>query len=530
MTTPSEDEPAPPVPAPVAADAREPRERRLHPWSWLFVLVQQLKQFALPLLILLFTGSGDRNEFWPMIGVGVLALVSVVQYFTYRYRVGAEGLTIRSGVVQRTVRHIPFDRVHNVALQQSLLHRWFGVAEVRLESAGGVTPEASMRVLALADAHALERIVRQHALAAHGADGAAATGDDAPPLLALDARELVRLGLISNRGMLVVAALMGFIAQTDSKLFGRLATEAGKLLLGWSERLHLETAGYVAGAIVLLVAAMGLLRVLSVVIAFLQFHGFVLRAHGDRLHVQRGLLTLLRGSLPRDRIQSFELQEGLLHRWFGRRSLKVDTMAMQSDAEGRSLRHLAPLATPPHMDALVADLLPRAAWPPSQWRSLHPRAWWRVFLPAALFWSVAAIALAIRFGAPGALALLGVPWAAWSARRWAAHAGYAEEGGLVAVREGWLDRHWRFAETRKVQGLRLSRSPLDRRFGMASLLLDTAGVGPGVAPLRVRFLPVDEARALYARLAAALAQSPAGAPRSRRVTRARSAATAAPAP
>ena len=26
-------------------------ERRLHPWSWLFVLVQQLKQFALPLLV-----------------------------------------------------------------------------------------------------------------------------------------------------------------------------------------------------------------------------------------------------------------------------------------------------------------------------------------------------------------------------------------------------------------------------------------------------------------------------------------------
>jgi len=59
-----------------AAAAVAPRERRLHPWSWLFVLVQQLKQFALPLLILLVTGRGDRNELYPLVGVGVLVPVA----------------------------------------------------------------------------------------------------------------------------------------------------------------------------------------------------------------------------------------------------------------------------------------------------------------------------------------------------------------------------------------------------------------------------------------------------------------------
>ena len=141
-----------------------------------------------------------------------------------------------------------------------------------------------------------------------------------------------------------------------------------------------------------------------------------------------------------------------------------------------------------------------------------------------------AVGLAVRFGPWGALALLGVPWAAFAARRWAAQAGYAEGGGLVAVREGWLDRHWRFAETGKVQGLRLSRSPLDRRFGMASLLFDTAGAGAGATPLRVRYLPEAEARDLYARLAATLERAPVPRARRRRVTRARSVGTAAPAP
>jgi len=78
----------------------DPADRRLHPWSWFFVLLQQMKQFVVPLVAALFFG-GDRNELWALIGVGILAIVSVLQYFTYRYSVGADGLTIRSGWLHR---------------------------------------------------------------------------------------------------------------------------------------------------------------------------------------------------------------------------------------------------------------------------------------------------------------------------------------------------------------------------------------------------------------------------------------------
>src|SRR5690606_29388830 len=105
-------------------------------------------------------GRGDRYGLYPLIGVGVLALFSVWQYFTYRYRIDEDSLFVRSGVFERSLRQVPFSRIHNVALHQSLLHRVFGVAEVKLESAGGTKPEAEMRVLKLADALALERLIR----------------------------------------------------------------------------------------------------------------------------------------------------------------------------------------------------------------------------------------------------------------------------------------------------------------------------------------------------------------------------------
>ena len=76
---------------------------------------------------------------------------------------------------------------------------------------------------------------------------------------------------------------------------------------------------------------------------------------------------------------------------------------------------------------------------------------------------------------------------------------------LVAVRGGWWSRWWRFAEVDKLQAPRLQRSPLDRWLGSASLWMDTAGAGAMSPPLRIRFLPEQEARALYAQLGRTLA-------------------------
>lgn len=480
-------------------------ERRLHPLSWLFVLLQQLKSFALPLIVLLVTGRGNSWELWGLAGAGALVVVSLAQYFTYRFRVEGDGLVIRSGLLHKSLRHIPFQRVHNVALHQTLLHRLVGVAEVRLESAGGVKPEAEMRVLSLDDAHALEELVRARGRdAAPGADGAAAPVEEGRVLLSLPTPEVIRLGLVSNRGMIVVAAAFGLLAQSGSELFGDLVAAWVKGAVGMGRDLHLGWLGWSLGVASLLLAAVVALRLLSVVLALLQFHGFTLVEHGRRLSAQRGLLTRLRANMPRSRIQAWSLREGVVHRWFGRRSLRVDSASVEAVNEQRSLRDLAPLATPDTIDALVRHLLPGGHWPPRDWRPLHPRAWRRQFTLPALATVVAAAALYFTEGPWGLAALALLPLWLLRARVWARHAAYAEEGGVVAVREGWLDKRWRFAEVRKLQSLTLTQSPLDRRHGMASLQLDTVGASPLEPSLRIRYLPEAEARALRDRLAAAM--------------------------
>jgi len=494
-------------------------EHRLHPWSWLFVLVQQLRQFVVPLAALVFAGQRSSDDggwaLWgPLIGVGVLVVVSILQYFTYRYRIGEDAIQVRSGLFQRNQRQIPFTRIHNVALHQSLLHRLFKVAEVRLEAAGGNKPEAQMRVLGLDQALALEQLLRHHGEAPQAPTGATTGAGEALPapaqeqLLALDTAEVVRLGLVSNRGMLVVAAGVGVLFQAFpekaavgmiQRFFHEAVGYAGHLDLGW--------LGMASATLALLGLAVFVLRLLSVALALAQYHGFRLVCTGGRLLVERGLLARARSSVSPRRIQAWFLQETLLHRWLGRRSLRIDTATGGGDNDPRKLRELAPIATPQHCDQLIARLLPGSQWPPPGWQPL-PRggAAVRLFARTLPWLALAGLALAWQFGPWAGLVLLWLPLSAYASWRQAGRLGYALDERLVAVRGGWWSRWWRFAEVDKLQALGLHRSPLDRCLGTATVWLDTAGASALWPPLRVRYLPQDQARALVEELARMLAR------------------------
>lgn len=495
-------------------------DQRLHPWSWLFVMLMQLRQFLLPLVALLvFGGRGDRDEMWgyltTLIVIGVLVLISVLQYLTFRYHIGRDAISVRSGVIARNRREIPFARIHNVVVHQNPLHRLFGVAELRLESAGGTRPEAEMRVLKLSQALALEQLVRQRGAQPpplpDSGDVAIADPQSAPMtlptsvLLRLSNRDVLRIGLLSNRGWVAVLAAWGASYQFFPRGYvGDLVEHHGREVFGYASHLHPATWVWVTAAVFFVGGFWLLLRLLSVALALLRYHGFQLTEHERRLTVASGLLTRMRTSVARRRIQAWTLRETALQRWLGRRQVRIDNAAgVGADNDGRDLRELAPLATRAECDQLLQHLLPRLQWPPAQWRGVARRGWWRLCLPALVIVPLLTAAAVFQIGPWGALLLVWLPWSAFRARREIARMGYHLDADYVAVRGGWWTRWWRLAELDKLQSLRLSRSPLDRMLGTASLWLDTAGAGGSIA-LRLRFLPEGEARDVLERLNRAL--------------------------
>ncbi|MBB3826352.1 PH domain-containing protein [Xanthomonas arboricola] len=489
-------------------------EQRLHPLSWMFVLLQQIRQFLIPLVALIVFGSRDgsrdvADHIATGVVMAVLVAISVLRYFTYRYRIGEDSVAIRSGLLERSRRDIPFARIHNVVVHQSLLHRLAGVAEVRLESAGGHKPEAEMRVLRLDQALALEDLIRRRAQHPHTAQvQLQMQAQDRSTLLRLPMAEVIRLGLISNRGMVVVAASIGVIYQMIPRRVASTFIETnGELAYRYVSQVHPGAAVTATLVVIAMLAVLLAMRALSVALAVTQYHGFHLSESERRLTVERGLLTRIRSSVALRRIQSWTLYESRLHRLFGRRQLRVDTaVSGTGDTHDSALKELAPIAPPQRCDALLQRLLPDIAWPPQQWQAVATHCWWRLSLPTVLMLVPLVAALAWQIGSQAAWLLLWLPWSGFKAYRQVQRMGYAVDTRYVAVRGGWWKRWWRLAELDKLQALQLQRSPLDRLTGTATLWLDTAGASATGPALRLRFVPLAQAQRLQGQLAAALAR------------------------
>ncbi len=180
--------------------------------------------------------------------------------------------------------------------------------------------------------------------------------------------------------MIVVAAGFGLLWQMfPEKRLAHYAEDSFRQAAGYAGELHLGWMGIASAALVAIGVFVFLLRLLSVAFALSQYHGFRLSEAQRRLTVERGLFARMRTSVAPRRIHTWFLQETLLHRWLGRRSLRIDTATGGREDDPRKLRELAPIATPEACDALAAGLLPAAAWPPAQWQALPRNAWWRLF-------------------------------------------------------------------------------------------------------------------------------------------------------
>ena len=125
-------------------------EQRLHPASILFDIARYARIFAWPALIAFIGGprggppgmgrwNYDTTPFETWLWVLVLPSLglSIVRYLTFRVRYEPNELVIRSGLLFRNVRHIPYARVQNLDAVQNVFHRALGVADVRIETGSG---------------------------------------------------------------------------------------------------------------------------------------------------------------------------------------------------------------------------------------------------------------------------------------------------------------------------------------------------------------------------------------------------------
>ena len=89
----------------------------------------------IPVLIgSLVLGSATGNPVWALIGVGLLVGYGLARWFTTAYRIGADEVQLRTGVLQRKVLSVPRNRIRSVSTDARLLHRVLGLTVLRVST------------------------------------------------------------------------------------------------------------------------------------------------------------------------------------------------------------------------------------------------------------------------------------------------------------------------------------------------------------------------------------------------------------
>ncbi|SSC23939.1 Uncharacterised conserved protein UCP026631, partial [Klenkia terrae] len=442
--------------------------------SWRIVLAhtitfRQARQWV-PALLAFGAFRGFTDGPWAVVViVAVVTAVSlgsaVLAWSRFRYAPGPTAVVVTRGLLSRSVRTVPLDRVRGVEVEAPPLHRLLGLVRVRIDAAAGAvqSDEEELVVDGLPRAEA-DRL-RTHLLARRGAEVPApdSAGDPAEEEFArFDDRWLLYAPLVGSY-LAVPLAAVGALFRLADELPRRWRPDLG--------RPDLTDTAVLAGAL----GAMAVLLVVgSIVGSALVNWRFRLVRRGGSLIAVRGLLNRRHTELEIDRIRGGTVTEGLGMRWV-RAARATALVTGLGDAARRG--QLLPLG--PRTEAwavtgrLVEDPGPLRPHPPAARRRRLVRA----ILPGAVV-AVAGVVLTATLGlwwvllVGLVLAALGVPV---GLGRYAS-LGHATGPRTFSVRSGWLVREQAVLQRRAVVGWQVQQSFSQRRQGVATVV---AAVGAG---------------------------------------------------
>lgn len=286
---------------------------------------------------------------------GLLVGIAVGFWIWWRttYVIDAQEIRVDTGLIWRQSRRVPFERIQSVDIAEPLLARLVGLAELRIESAGGSDSRTSLRFLPLGECQTLRAFLLGRA---HGSEP----------------EEI--------RGPAEVITVV----------------PPGRLILGTV--LTLEFAGAVIGSLVLLTIG-GFVGMVAFFGGIVPMVSWLVQIVGTRviaqwkfrltrtptgLQIERGLLSRTSQTIPFSRVQGIAVHEPIIWRRLGWQRLEIDVAGTSTSSgnekdSGPTSSTLLPIADAALAAAVIDELI--ASVDPSTIvrHRPSPRAW--IFAP-----------------------------------------------------------------------------------------------------------------------------------------------------
>ncbi len=404
--------------------------------------------------------DGRLDPWFFVTAIAVVALLAgfggLVTWLTTRFVADENELTVRTGWLVKRSDRVAYSRIQSVDVVQPLAARLFGLAEVRIDVGG----EGATKLQFLTRRRATE--LRDYLMRrAHGhritvAESNATAGTDVFDDLGAQDRVLIRVpptdlivgALLSHELLLIV---LGFFIPA-ALVFG----------VSWAFAAVFETsiptAGFVFSVGLVIPMAMAVLSFVSRRVVG-QFN-YTLAETSTGLRITRGLTSLTSQSVPANRIQSISIAQPILWRLIGRYRLDIEVLGYGHQTSNEDKTGTSTVLLPIGTQAMVDSAL-QAVWP-----GLHLDQIQFHLTPAR-----SRILDPLSYG--------------WLA--------YGVDAQVIVSRTGWLTRLQSIVPHARLQSVRVTQGPWERRLDLANLEFHTTGL---LRTHAIHHLDAEQARRL----------------------------------
>ena len=449
-----------------------------------------VRQFWPVLLVVLVDRKGNFETALGLL-FGVLALTSltgsVIAYFKFYYYISQDHLNISRGVLRRVKVNLPFERIQTIDFEQNIIHQFFGVVRVKIDSAGSGGEEISFDALEKDRAEKL----RDYILAqkAEREDESmeiesVRTPDTRELILHLRPVDLLRIGISQNhlRTAGIIFAFFFAIAGDISDVIRDID------VFDW---IGHEVESLIAGSVFFVLIAIPVFLIISFFVTLIR----TVMVHYDLrfwrtstgFKLTSGLITRREKSVQKDKIQLLLWDTNPLRRLFGIFRLNLYQASSVNVVGSKAMS--VPGCYQSHIDRVIATVMTDAAEATFETLGIHRAARTRFILFAGILPCVIFTMAGILLDRQMLIwTWLYFPLAVWMAflyhrkKRLLLHKDYA------VFRSGIFGDEWKMLELYKVQAVRVSQSFYQWRKDLATVTLHTAS-----GSVSIPFIPIVRA-------------------------------------
>ena len=442
-------------------------------------VLKRVWPFVILMLINNKPGKVNKYEIIALIFVILTVVGALLKFFFFRFYIENNKMIIKSGWLKKTTKVIPLEKIQTVNIEQGPVHQVMNIVKLTIDTAGSQQAEAGIDALHKTMAEAL----RAHLLSERTElNTSELKQDKATPIMQLSGRDLLKLSISANH-LETLLLLFSFVFGLYQNLKDINNTLFSDINDAFPDRTIYPIL-FLAMAILLLTILVSTARI------FFSFYDFSVVRNSSGFQIKSGLFNVKERIISSNKVQFISWKANWIRKKMRLWMLEYH-IAGADEVQRKSRMHL-PVTRTEFIPVLAKEYFELPVINDEIAIRIHPSFFWRRFIIVGVLPSLIVVPfLWLAWGEFSLLFLIytvSIGIIAWQTQKkfhlWALHE-------AAYIRKGWLGEERILLQWYKMQFVQVSQSLFQRRRGLASVRIYTAG-----GSINIPFISVEAANAI----------------------------------